>query len=369
MQPDAESGAIKFAERMLALLDRGNFVATYKYAVLIGLMDLCMEGTTRTGAPPGMVTTTQLAEKVVQLYWPHTLPYQKGILRQNTGSQARIVTDIARFRDRLRSAPSTLHQAANDDPKAYRRLIYQVEWTLILMPLPRVQVIGRSEDRIIYDIGWDAGIERNKKIVTEYQKKGDTGLFDNRIIFNRGVPEYLVMLNGLLRPLIYREWAGMVAQINKLEESRLQEFLFGANRVPLEPVRMGLREMQDDRCFYCGEKFKSAVEVDHFIPWSRYPDNGIENLVAAHRGCNGAKRDFLASAAHVHRWMSRNAPGSTSAGDLQEIARKKHWERHPDQTAGVARAIYLRLPPEAKLWHAGDLFVPADTDQLSEALG
>ena len=30
--------AIKLAERMLGLLDRGSFVATYKYAVLLGLM-------------------------------------------------------------------------------------------------------------------------------------------------------------------------------------------------------------------------------------------------------------------------------------------------------------------------------------------
>jgi hypothetical protein len=29
----AELNAIQFAERMLALLDKGNFVATYKYAV------------------------------------------------------------------------------------------------------------------------------------------------------------------------------------------------------------------------------------------------------------------------------------------------------------------------------------------------
>ena len=36
---------IAFGEALLGLLDRGSFVATYKYAVLIGLMDLCMEGT------------------------------------------------------------------------------------------------------------------------------------------------------------------------------------------------------------------------------------------------------------------------------------------------------------------------------------
>lgn len=99
-----ERDAIAFAERVLTLLDQGTFVATYKYAVMLALIDLCLEGTGRTGTPPDMVTTRQLAEKVLYLYWPHTVPYQKGsvdqILRQNSGRQARILTDIIVFRGR-----------------------------------------------------------------------------------------------------------------------------------------------------------------------------------------------------------------------------------------------------------------------------
>ncbi len=36
---------IRLAERLLAILDRGRFTATYKYAVLLGLIDLCVEKT------------------------------------------------------------------------------------------------------------------------------------------------------------------------------------------------------------------------------------------------------------------------------------------------------------------------------------
>ena len=32
-----------FGEKLLSLLDEGAFTATYKYAVLLGLIDLCME--------------------------------------------------------------------------------------------------------------------------------------------------------------------------------------------------------------------------------------------------------------------------------------------------------------------------------------
>jgi hypothetical protein len=76
-------------------------------------------------------------------------------------------------------------------------------------------------------------------------------------------------------------------------------------------VRPGLQELQHDRCFYCDDALarspRLAPHVDHFIPWSRYPNDAIENLVVAHERCNGQKRDFLAAADHVARWMERLA--------------------------------------------------------------
>ena len=42
---------IRFAERLLALLEEGSFTATYKFAVLLGLMDLCLEHSNRFGEP------------------------------------------------------------------------------------------------------------------------------------------------------------------------------------------------------------------------------------------------------------------------------------------------------------------------------
>src|SRR5215475_4084016 len=46
--------AIRFAEKVLELLDEGRYTATYKYAVLLALIDLCLEGTQTSGAPPEM---------------------------------------------------------------------------------------------------------------------------------------------------------------------------------------------------------------------------------------------------------------------------------------------------------------------------
>ena len=368
-QPDDKGrGIIGFAEKLLALLDEGRFAATYKYAVLIGLMDLCLENSLESGVAPESVTTHQLAEKVIEIYWPHTFPFdldsEPSILRQNVGGQAGILSFIAKFRNRHAPDPSTpLPQAkwaAQDD---FEELVKRVEWKLIEMPLPRLQKFGAVEDRFIYEIAWGEVFQNVD--VRRYQN-AQAGQFDNQIRFKPGVGEYLLQLNGLLRPLIHRKWAAMVSRLNNLHDAQLEDFLFGVDRTSTTRIRGGIWELQQEQCFYCSTRIREphSAELDHFIPWSRYPDNGIDNLVVADKKCNGYKRDFLASEEHVERWRTRFFPGSKEATLLNTIADPIGWERHPHRTWSAARVIYLRLPNDYKLWHLQREFVSADVDRL-----
>jgi hypothetical protein len=302
----SDHAALAFAERSLELLGEGSFSATYKYALFVALLDLCLERTSRTGLPPQTLTTRQLAEKSVELYWPHATPYEgKRVLRQGgvrDGSQAELVRAVAEFRTEHAQDPGMpMFRARASRPERFERLLRVVEWKLIEMPIPRLQRLGREENRFIYEYGWDESIRQGE--ISHYQRTG-TG-FDNRLSLQPRVSEHLVRLNGLLRPLIHREWARMVAAMNKLPQSELDEFLFGATRVALDPVRAPLTSLQRDHCFYCDERLVGRADVDHFIPWARYPNNGIHNLVVAHPKCNNRKRDFLAAAVHVERWSKR----------------------------------------------------------------
>src|SRR5207302_453689 len=82
--------------------------------------------------------------------------------------------------------------------------------------------------------------------------------------------------------------------LNHQEDSRLEHFLFGVDRLDLSVTRSPLWEIQESRCFYCQERIREPKEshVDHFIPWSRYQENGLSNLVIADVKCNGNKSDF-----------------------------------------------------------------------------
>jgi 5-methylcytosine-specific restriction endonuclease McrA len=364
--------AIGFAEKILELLDEGRYTATYKYAVLLALIDLCLEGTQTSGAPPAMVTTRQLADKIVEIYWPHTVPFagrvRADVLRQNTGGQAEIVSTILRFRSRHAPDASAPHwHARRAAPAAYARLVRTVEWKLIEMPLPRLQMMGQSLNAFIYEIHWDTRVRRRD---IELQAPDGGAGFDNRVLLKPGVGDYLLQLNGLLRPLIQRRWAAMVAQLNRLEDARLEAFLFGADRVQTARVRAGLWEIQTRRCFYCHERLREPAggQVDHFVPWARYPDNGLDNLVLADVACNGFKSSSLAAADHVVRWARRLVAGSPEHRQIADLAEQTAWEREPDRSAGVARGIYLRLPVDARLWLRRREFVDPDAATLAAAL-
>jgi hypothetical protein len=91
------------------------------------------------------------------------------------------------------------------------------------------------------------------------------------------------------------------------ESSDLDQFLFGAERAPLDKYLPILREVQDARCLYCErEVVPGSAHIDHFIPWSRYPIDLGHNFVLAHAACNESKAEHLAAPVHLGRWIERN---------------------------------------------------------------
>ena len=70
-----DAGTRGLAERVLALLDEGAVSTTYKYAVLLSLIDAALEGSGPSGDPPERIDVQTVAGHVLAMYWPHTDPY------------------------------------------------------------------------------------------------------------------------------------------------------------------------------------------------------------------------------------------------------------------------------------------------------
>src|SRR5207248_11539485 len=138
-----------FLDKLQRLLAEGDFTATYKFAVLLGLVELSVE------APPDAdtFTTRQLAEKVVELYWVQVQPFDGRLLMQNAHRQARIVSAVARLREaaaRAGCGALPVAAVARRLDAEWRRLIDEVEWSLIEMPLTRLQRLPSGVDEFIY---------------------------------------------------------------------------------------------------------------------------------------------------------------------------------------------------------------------------
>lgn len=230
-----------------------------------------------------------------------------------------------------------------------------VESKLIEMPLGKLQLIGTDYDPFIYAPNW----QRTPTAATVARDD-----FDGRLDLAAGAGDHLLRAAPLFRPLVERTWALTVARWNKLPDVQLQTFLFGAARGSLVRVSAGLREIADGRCMYCGKSIAGSGQIDHFIPWSRHFDDGIENLVFAHARCNNDKRAHLAAENHLEHWIQR-LQDPILAGQLAQLAADRQWESKPARTVSIARATYLNLPASYKLWVENRRFTPIDQSRIA----
>src|SRR5690349_2822717 len=98
LAPSAED-QIAFLTNVQRLLSEGAFTSTYKYALLLALADIAVESGQHTGSAL-TISTSQIAEKFVEYYWPHAAPYAPSstLLMQNTDRQAAVIQKLAQVR-------------------------------------------------------------------------------------------------------------------------------------------------------------------------------------------------------------------------------------------------------------------------------
>jgi hypothetical protein len=277
---------VAFLRQLQRVLEEGSFVATYKYALLHTIADLCVTSGDDSGAPLTL-STRQIAERFVELYWRQVLPFPAGeatdVLSQNTGRQAAIVLRVREARESYGGSLSRL----KNRPVEWESLVRQVEQTVREMPLWRLQTVGEEQIEFLY-----ANAEKGRTI---------TLLPGVAYCFRAFYPMITDMVEGA--------WSHFVRRFNSKimgHGADLRTFLFGSERGNLGAYRAILEDLQDGSCLYCLERLKDAVCVDHFIPWRRYPTDLGHNFVLAHDRCNGRKADRLAAEIHLRRWWERN---------------------------------------------------------------
>ena len=337
---------IEFLTKLQRLLAEGAFVATYKYALLMALADISIERG-RDDDAPLEIPTRLIAEKFIQYYWRQTMPYLaegqaegEPLLRQNTGKQAGILKLVHYARRRFGDSLTL----AGQDETAWRQLVQKVDGIVRVMPLWKLQTVGRGRLDFLY----------------ENSGRG------TRITLRPGIAFCFRRHYSLIADLVRGAWARYVRRFNAGllgDTADLQEFLFGSERASLAAVRPVLHEVQEGACFYCRRPLQAdAAHVDHFIPWSRYPVDLGHNFVLAHATCNGRKSDRLASAEHLDDWVRHTADHGAEMGqefnragivhDIGASARIVNWAyTQAFQCGGLTWIRNEELQPLPPAWN------------------
>lgn len=332
-----ESGEL--IQRVLSLLDDGRRAATYKPALLLALVELCLERADGSGSLT--LPLSDVADRVMALYWPHSRPYSPTgeVLRQSTTPRSRILEALARLRaDSGATAATPLARVASFHAGAYARARSEVAMTLAMQPIPRLQrpgTVGTSVDypRFLYDD-------------SQFRAEGRPRTSNPAIVLRPGVAQALARSAPLMRIAVQDVWTREVVHINRMrtEEEQLRTFLFGAGRLSLRAVAEGFRDAGVRGCFWCNGPLSDVGHVDHVIPWSFYANDDLANLVLTDATCNTDKRDRLVTSTLVQRWLARD-PGmlSSLAADIQ-------WPLDSPRTVAVATTAYRYLADGMPLW-------------------
>lgn len=334
MNPPSPQQQVEFLNELQRLLADGQFVATYKFALLHALADICVEkGADIDASFP--VSTNWIAEKFIQYYWRQIRPFTPHggdlvLLRQNTGKTPAVIRELnALHASGLRSLAELQAQT-----KRWNTSVRRVRETICEMPLGKLQTIGKASQPFLYD---------------------DTAAKSGRILetieLKPGVMFCLRKFHPLITDLVRGAWVRYVRRYNADTlgaPADLDEFLFGSERASLAVYVPILRELQDSRCFYCGgEVSDKQAHVDHFIPWGRYPIDLGHNFVLAHAACNSAKSDHLAAVVHLEKWITRN---SKLADALRSAFQQAHIFHDQGSSLRIAEWNYRALGERSQTW-------------------
>ena len=325
----------------MSVLETGRRTATYKLATLMALIDFAIEHVPVDPEAAVEVPITDLAQRVLDLYWRQARPFDGRELRQSTQSRARILRAVLDLRtvSGVGGAGASLAVAATRAPTAYRKAVDDVAMSLAQQPLHRLQRLpgAFASDCFLYDDTF-----RHDRVSRSALKAhGD------RIVLMPGVASGLARLAGLLKPALEIMWVEDVRRMNRFLDEDVPDVsghLFGRERVALASVRGPLKDAFGARCFYCDAALPPDNPVDHVLPWSLLGLDGLANLVLACRRCNSDKRHSLPAPELVDRVLGRDRRA------LEAIAGQVEWPTQYDRVVAAARGVYRSQPDGSPTW-------------------
>lgn len=190
----------------------------------------------------------------------------------------------------MQTKTTSLTVARTKNTKLWQSTIKDIASTIKKYPAKHLQ---SAEDKV------------SREFLYTYDSKS------NLIILKPGIAYCFTRFSKIINKLCQQYWTEFVRknrhnQIYFSDDIDLQQFLFHQSRQNLKVLEFILIDTQQGQCFYCHKPLENNIEVDHFIPWSKYPVDTTHNFVLTDHKCNNRKRDYLAEELFYEKWLERN---------------------------------------------------------------
>jgi hypothetical protein len=332
---EAPLDPLLLGQRVVAILETGQRTATYKLALLMALIEHCIENLPERTDDVLSVPIAALAHRVLAIYWRQVRSFDGNDLIQVRGSTGRITEAAKALRTAARADNGglSLEVAMLRVPVAYEQAIDKIVIALAKQPLPRLQKLPGSatSDGFLYDdtfLGEDVSRAR-------LRAHGEA------IVLKPGVARGLARLAGLLKPALEIMWVNDVRRMNKFLDEQVPDVaghLFGRERTALAAIRGPLKEAFGPYCFYCEAPLPASNPIDHVLPWSLVGIDGLANLVSACARCNGDKSGAMPAVEIIDRTLGRDRAA------LEQISSSIGWPIQRERVIAAARGLYLGNP-------------------------
>jgi alkylhydroperoxidase family enzyme len=298
------------------ILSQGKKSSTYKLAVLRAVIDFVIEHPAREPRNGfHFIPLVELARRALAYYWRPALeevpqgsaPTQR--LPQLVAELSRSGVTVPRLELPDPAAGYALSlwiQEAKALPAALVATLVEIRKTLLEQPIQYIHNVGDDQPGIFSilttsGLSFSASYEQHRKAALRVggsmrRARSWLALIDAEqgyIVLSARSYEEISALRFWLRDAIIIRWARECERFAKGQRAvPIHTFELEAPERDSEKVRAVkavYRHMGLDHCLYTDEALGDSWDLDHFLPWSRFPVNLFWNLVPAAPAANRGK--------------------------------------------------------------------------------
>ena len=296
--PDDGTGAFPLIRNIVV---NDNKSSTYKLALLRSVLRIA------EGHPGAVIERTSsfvvLPLGLVSFYWMKLFkPLLGRGIQQNANSAKGLGFVKANGWEKLNSFPNNdffigAFYADNDLAQALYKTLKDISSTIKEMPAKYTKY-AQSNERV-FQVETSRTTKPKENLLLDHAFLSSLGKF----MVPSHVWDALTRFSVWIEPALINEWLCLMASYKTNQQNQVSkaDYLYLLNwddpKRSTQKVRMRVEELMQQQavnCCWSGSKIKlNSYAVDHAIPFSRWPNNDLWNLLPTHDKLNAKKSDKL----------------------------------------------------------------------------